>query len=74
LYGHEYCSPTLRKEHKLKVNEKKVLWKILRSKTDEVTRGSRKLHDKEFYNLYWSTNIIREIKLKRMRLWRMQKV
>jgi hypothetical protein len=40
---------------------------IYRPKRDEVTGEWRKLHSEEFYDLYSSSNIIRQIKLRRMR-------
>jgi hypothetical protein len=57
LYGCETWSLTLREEHRLRVFENR----------DEVTGGLRKLHNEELHNLYSSTNIIRMIKLRRMR-------
>jgi hypothetical protein len=45
----------------------KVLRRIFGPKRDEVTGGWRKLHDKEFHDLYSSPSIIRIIKSKRMR-------
>jgi hypothetical protein len=46
----------------LKVFENRVLRRIFGPKRDEVTREWRKLHD-----LYYSSNIIRMIKSRRMR-------
>jgi len=57
----------MREELKLRVFKKRVLRRIFGPKRDEVTRGWRKLHNKEPNNLYSSPNIIREIKLRRMR-------
>jgi hypothetical protein len=42
---------TLRKEHRLRVFENRVLRRIFRPKRDEVTGGWRKLHNVELYNL-----------------------
>jgi hypothetical protein len=53
-YGCETCSVTLRKEHKLKVFENRLLWKIFGPKGDEVTREWRTLHNEELCNLYSS--------------------
>jgi hypothetical protein len=39
-----------------------VLRRIFGPKRDEVTRGWRKLHNEELYNLYSSPSIIRMIK------------
>jgi len=47
LYGHETWSLTLRKEHRLRVFENRVLRRILRTKRDEVTGEWRKLHYEE---------------------------
>jgi hypothetical protein len=49
------------------VFENRVLRRISGLKTDEVTRGSRKLHNQELHNLYSSPSIIRHIKCRRMR-------
>jgi hypothetical protein len=46
LFGCETWSLTLRKEHRPRVIENKVLWKIFRPKKDEVTGG-------------WKTRIMR---------------
>jgi hypothetical protein len=67
LYGCETWSLTLRKEHKLRVFENKVLRRISGSKWDGVTGGWRKLNNEELHNLYSSTSIIRIIKSSRMR-------
>jgi hypothetical protein len=45
----------------------RALRRIFGWKRDEVTGGWRKLHDEELHNLYPSPNIIKMIKLKRMR-------
>jgi hypothetical protein len=44
-----------------------VLGSVFGPKGDEVTEGWRKLHDEKLRNLYSSSNIIRMIKLRRMR-------
>jgi hypothetical protein len=44
-----------------------VLRRIFGQKTDEVTKGRRKLHNEELHNLYSSPNIIRMVKSMRMR-------
>jgi hypothetical protein len=67
LYGCETWSLTLRKEHRLRVFENKVLRSIFGPKGDEVTGGWRKLHNEELRDLYSSPSIIRIIKLRRMR-------
>jgi hypothetical protein len=66
LYGCEPWSLTVREEHKLRVFENRVL-RIIVPKREKVTRGWRKLHNKELHNLYSSPNIIRIIKSRRMR-------
>jgi hypothetical protein len=45
----------------------KVLRRIFGLKRDEVTGEWRKLHNKEFHDLYSSPSIIRIIKSRRMR-------
>jgi hypothetical protein len=59
LYGRETWYLTLREQHRLRVFENRVLRTIFGPKRDEVTGGWRKLHNKEFHNLYSSPNIIR---------------
>jgi hypothetical protein len=49
------------------VFENRVLRRIFGLKRDEVTRGWRKLHNEEFHNLYYLTNIIRMVKSRRVR-------
>ncbi|KAJ4447736.1 hypothetical protein ANN_09744 [Periplaneta americana] len=58
---------TLREEHRLRVFENKVLRKIFGAKRDEVTGEWRKLHNTELEALYSSSDIIRNIKSKRLR-------
>jgi hypothetical protein len=60
-------SLTLREEHRLRVFENRVLWRIFGSKRDEVTGGWRKLHNEELHGLYSSPSIVRVIKARRMR-------
>jgi hypothetical protein len=50
------------------VLENRVLRRIFGPKRDEVTGGWRKLHNEELHNLYSSSNIIRMMKSRRMRL------
>jgi hypothetical protein len=56
----------LRKEHRQKVFENRMPWRICGLKRNEVTGGWRKLHN-ELHNLYSSSDIIRMIKSRRMR-------
>jgi hypothetical protein len=50
------------------VFENRVLRRIFGPMRDEMVGGWRKLHNEELHNLYSSPNIIRMIKLRRMRL------
>jgi hypothetical protein len=54
-------------EHRLRVFENRVLRRIFGPKRDEVTGEWRKLHSEELHNLYSSTDIIRQVKSRRMR-------
>jgi hypothetical protein len=67
LYGCETWSLTLGEVHKLRLFENRVLRKIFGPKGDEVTGGSRKLHNEELHNLYSPPSIIRMIKSRRIR-------
>jgi hypothetical protein len=67
LYGCETWSLTIRKEHRLRVFENRVLRRIIGRKGDEVTGEWRKHHDEELRDLYSSPSIIRIIKSRRMR-------
>jgi hypothetical protein len=67
LYGCETWSLTLREEHRQRVFENRVLRRIFGPKRDEVTGEWRNLHNEELCILYSSPNIIRHIKLRRMR-------
>jgi hypothetical protein len=49
------------------VFENRVLRRIFGPKRDEVTGEWRKLHSDELHNLYSSTDIIRQVKSRRMR-------
>jgi hypothetical protein len=51
LYWCETSSLTLRKEHRLRVSENRVLGNTFGPKRDEVTGGWRKPHDKNLHNL-----------------------
>ena len=67
MYGCETWSLTLREERKLEVFEKWVLRRIFGPKRDEITVEWRKLNSEERNDLYCSPNIVRVMKLKRMR-------
>jgi hypothetical protein len=60
-------SLTLREEHGRRVFEKMVLRRIFGPKRGEAAGEWRKLHNEELHDLYSSPNIIRMIKLRRMR-------
>jgi hypothetical protein len=67
LYGCETWYFTLREQHRLRAFENRVLRRIFGSKRHEVTGEWRKLHNEELHNLYSSTNIIRQIKSRRLK-------
>jgi hypothetical protein len=54
-------------EHRLRVFENRFLMEILGLKREEVAGGWRRLHNEELHNLYASPNIIRVVKLRRIR-------
>jgi len=57
----------MREKRTLRVSENRV-FRIFGAKGNEVTREWRKLHYEELNDLYSSSNIIRAIKSKKMRL------
>jgi hypothetical protein len=59
--------PILREERRLRVFENMVLRRIFGPNRDEVPEEWRKLHYEELNDLYPSPNIVRVIKLRRMR-------
>jgi hypothetical protein len=67
LYGCETWSLMLRKEHRRRVFENRVLRGIFGPQSDEVLGEWRKLHSEELHNLSSSPDIIRNIKSRRMR-------
>ena len=66
LYGRETWKLTLREERKLKI-ENMVLRRIFGPRREEVTGKWRRLHNEELNDLYFSSNIVRVIKSRRMR-------
>jgi hypothetical protein len=67
LYGCETWSIILRKEHRWRVFENRVLRRIFGPKTVEVAGDLRKLHSGELHNLYSLPDIIRQMRSRRMR-------
>ncbi|KAJ4444288.1 hypothetical protein ANN_06080 [Periplaneta americana] len=67
LHGCETWTLSLREEQRLRVFENKVLRKMFGAKRDEVPGEWRKLHNTELHALYSSTDIIRNIKSRRLR-------
>jgi hypothetical protein len=61
------CSLTPNEEHGLKVFDNRVLRRIFGPRKEEVARGFRRLHNEELHNFYTSPNIVRVIKLRRVR-------
>jgi hypothetical protein len=62
FYGCETWSLTLRKEHRSRVFENRVLRGIFGPKREEMVGGWRRLYNEELHKLYASSNIIRVIK------------
>jgi hypothetical protein len=60
-------SVKLREEHRLRVLENRILWRIFGTRRDEVTGEWRELHSEELHSLYLSPNVVRQIKSRRMR-------
>jgi hypothetical protein len=67
LYRCENWSLTLRKEHRLKIFEKRMLKRISGPKRDEMIEGWRKPHNEESQNLHSSPNIIRKMRSRGMK-------
>jgi hypothetical protein len=67
LYEHGTWSLALREEHRLRVFENRVLRRIFGPKRDEIMGEWRKLHSGDHHNLYLSPDIIRQIKLRKIR-------
>jgi len=67
LYRCEAWSLTLREERKLRAFENMEMRRIFGPRRDEVKGEWRRLHNEELNDLYSSPNIVRVIKLRRMR-------
>jgi hypothetical protein len=67
LCGCESWSLILREEHRLRVFESRVLWRIFGPKGDEITGEWRNFHSEKLHILYSSPNINRQINSRRMR-------
>jgi hypothetical protein len=67
LYGSETWTLTLRDERRLRLSENRMLRKMFGPKRDEVTREWRELRNEVLNDLYYSPNIVRVIKSRRMR-------
>ena len=67
LYGCDTWSLTMREETKLRAFENMVLRRIFGPRRDEVTGEWRRVHNEELNELYSSPNIVRVIKLRKMR-------
>jgi hypothetical protein len=67
LYECETYYPTVREEHRLRMLENRVLRRMIGPKRDEVTGQWKNLHNGEPHNLCLSTDIIRQIKSRRMK-------
>jgi hypothetical protein len=68
FYGCRNWPLIFREEHRLRVFENRLLGKTFARKRDEVTGEWRRLQNGEFNDLYSSLNIMKEIKLRGMRL------
>jgi len=58
---------TLREECRLRVFKNRVMRRIFGPKRDDITGELRQLLNEEINNLYYSPNIVRVIKSRRMR-------
>jgi hypothetical protein len=58
---------TLKEEHTLRLYENRVLRRMFGPHREELAGGWRRLHNEELHNLYALPNIIRVIKLRKMR-------
>jgi hypothetical protein len=60
-------SLTFRKQHRLRVFEKRVLRRIFEPRSVPRTGGCRKVHNEELHKLYSSPSILTIIKARNMR-------
>jgi len=67
MCGCETWSLILREERKLRVFENTVLGRTFGPRKEDVTGEWRRLHNEELNDLYFSPNIVRVVKSKRMR-------
>jgi hypothetical protein len=67
LYEYETWSLTLRKEHRLRLFENRVLGRIFGPTWDEITGEWWNSHNEELHKLNSSPDIIRQIKSSRMK-------
>jgi hypothetical protein len=67
LYGCGTWSLTVRQEHKLRVYENRLLWRIFGPKRDEVAGEWRNVHNEELSYLYVSRNIVWMVKSRRLK-------
>jgi len=67
MFAVEECLRASTEDRRLRVFENRVLRRICGPKTDEVTGEWRKLNNEELNDQYYSSNIIRVIKSRRMR-------
>jgi hypothetical protein len=58
VYRCETQSVTLREEHRLRMFENRALRKIFEPKWADMTGGWRKVHNKEFHNVYSSKMLL----------------
>jgi hypothetical protein len=66
LFWCEIWSLALREEQRLRVSENRVLRGVFGPKREEVKREWRKLRNEELNDLYFSPNVVRVIKTRRI--------